>query len=151
MALSNELATIAARTKEAETRAAAVAAKGRADLIQEVALARASAQAQAERLRGAAEATESKVAVWWTDVQRSWNEHAAEARESIDTKRGEHDVQKAKRRADDAEGFATFAIDVANWAVAEAEYAVLYAALLRMDAEQVEEEHRPKSLGGTSS
>ena len=99
MALSNELATIAARAKEAETRAAAVAEKGRADLIQEVALARASALAQAERLRGAAEATESKVAVWWTDVQQSWNEHAAKARESIDTKRGEHDVQKAKRRA----------------------------------------------------
>ena len=88
-------------------------------------MARASAQAQAERLRGAAEATKSKVAVWWTDVQRSWNEHAAEAREGVDTKRGEHEVQKAKRRANGAEGFAAFAIDVANWAVAEAEYAVL--------------------------
>ena len=151
MVLSDELATIAARAKQAETRAAAVADKGRADLIQEVALARASAQAQAERLRGAAEATEAKVAVWWTDVQRSWNEHAATAREGIDAKRADHDVQTAKRRADDAEGFAAFSIHVANWAVAEAEYAVLYAALARMDAEQVEEEHSPTSLSGTTS
>ena len=151
MALWDELATIAARAKEAETRAAAVADKGRAELEQEVSSARASAQAQAERLRGAAQATEAKVAIWWTGVQRSWNEHAAKAREGIDIKRAEHEVEKAKRRAGDAEGFAAFSIHVANWAVAEAEYAVLYAALARMDAEQVEEEYSPTNLSGTTS
>ena len=151
MALTDDLATIAARAKEAETRAAAVTEKARAELEQDVSSARASAQAYAERLRSAAAATDAKVGIWWTGVHRSWNEHAAEARDGINGKRAEHHVEQAKRRADDAEGFAAFAIEVANWAVAEAEYAVLYAALVRLDAEQVEAEHRPTSASGPVS
>ena len=72
MALTDELATIAARAKEAEARAVALSEKARAELEQEVSSARASAQAHGERFRGAAEATDAKVGIWWTRVHHSW-------------------------------------------------------------------------------
>jgi hypothetical protein len=94
MALSEDSANVAARAKDAQTRAAAAADKARTDLEQEVSSARESAQAQAERLRDKAEAAEAKVASRQTDIQRSFNEHVARAREGIDTKRAERDVKQ---------------------------------------------------------
>ena len=114
--------------------------QGTDSIEHEVSTARASAQAQAERLRNKADASEAKVADKWGDIQQSFNGHIAKAREGIDTKRAERDVKKAKRRAEDAENYAALAIDLAYSAVVEAEYAVLDAELARMDAEQVQEE-----------
>jgi hypothetical protein len=119
MALSDELAKVAARAKEAERRTAAAAQKGRTDLEQEVSSARAQA-----------------------DVHQSWTEHIAQAREDIDTKRAERDVQRPKKRDDDAERYAAFTSDLAYSAVVD-------AVLVRMDAEQVEDEQKTPS-GATS-
>ena len=55
MALSDDLTKLAARTKEAVTRTAAARDQARADLEREVSSARASGDAQAEKLRQAAE------------------------------------------------------------------------------------------------
>jgi hypothetical protein len=137
MAASDQLAKLAARAKEAEDRAAAARGKAKADLEQDVATARASADAQAEHLRQAADANKGKLSVWWHDLQRSWNEHVAKVRDDIDSKRAEHDVERARRYADNAEDDATFAVNYAYAAIEEAEYAVLDAALARKQADEL--------------
>ena len=60
MALSDQLAKLAARAKEAETRAAEAREKAKADLEQEVSSARATAKADAESLRQAVDESGAK-------------------------------------------------------------------------------------------
>ena len=138
MALSDQLARLAARAKQAETRAAAAQRKGKTDLESDVSAARASAQSQAQKLRETAEASEGKISDRWTDVQKTWNEHVAAVRENIDDKKAAHDLAQAQRAANSAEDDASYAIDYAYAAVEEAEYAVLEAELARMDADDLE-------------
>jgi DNA primase large subunit len=147
MALSDDLARLAARAKEVETRYAAVRGEARADLERNVATARDSAQEQAAKLRGAAEQSKAEISSGLSEVQRSWNDHIARIREDLEGKKAKHDVRMAQARADDAEAYASFAIDLAYSAVVEAEYAVLDAALARMDADQ---EAATAGVAGTS-
>ena len=136
MALSDELTKLATRAKEAETRTVAARDKAQADLEREVESARTAAQAQAEKLRQGAESGKAEVSGWWTDVQKSWNAQAARVREDVEGKKEKHDVHMADVRADDAEGYASFAIDLAYSAVVEADYASLDALLARKEADQ---------------
>jgi hypothetical protein len=139
MAVSDQLTKLAARAKELEDREAAARGKAKADLQQDVANARASAQARADDLRKSAEKSEGQVSAWWDSVQRSWNEHIAAIRQNVDEKRAAHDRDSAERAAERAEDDALFAIDYAYAAIEEAEYAVLDAALARMDADDLAE------------
>jgi hypothetical protein len=138
MALSDQLARLADRAKQAETRAAAAQRKAKADLEGDVSAARASAQAQAQKLRETAEASEGKISDRWSTVQKTWNDHVAAVREDIDEKKAAHDLAQAQRAANSAEDDAAYAIDYAYAAVEEAEYAVLEAELARMDADELE-------------
>jgi hypothetical protein len=99
MALSDQLTELAARAKQAEDRAAAARDKSTADVQADVETARASAQERAKKLRESAEANKNKLSVWWYDLQHTWNEHVAKIRDDIDSKRAEHDVDRAERRA----------------------------------------------------
>ena len=58
-------------------------------------------------------------------------------REAREQKKSELDARTAKARADDAEAYATYAIDLAYSAVAEAEYAVLDAVLASKEADEL--------------
>lgn len=136
MALSDELTKLAERAKEAETRTAAARDEAREDLEREVESARAAAQTQAEKLRQGAESGKAGVSGWWTDVQKSWNAQVASVRADVEGKKEKHDVHMAQVRADDTEGYASFAIDLAYSAVVEAEYASLDALLARKEADQ---------------
>jgi len=69
-----------------------------------------------------------KAEAHWNDVQSSWDLHIQRIRARILEKKTEHDIESAKRDADWAEGDAFDAVDFAEAAVAEAEYAVLDAA-----------------------
>jgi hypothetical protein len=137
MALSDDLTKLAARTKEAEARTAAARDQARADLEREVSTARASGDAQAEKLRQAAEEGNERITGFGSDLQSSWNKHIAKVREDLESRKAEHDVHKAQKRAERAEDYASFEIDLAYSAVVEAEYAALDAVLARMDAEQL--------------
>jgi hypothetical protein len=137
MALSDDLTTLAARVKEAEDHTAAAQAKTKAELEQDKAAVRASAEARADKLRQEAEERKSRLSVWWHDLQRTWNEHLGKIRDDIEGKRAEHDVDRAQRRAETAEGDAAFAISFAYAAVEEAEYAILDATVARMEAEEL--------------
>ena len=142
MALSDDLNMLAARAKAAEANAAAAQGKAKADLEADVKDARAVAQAEADRLHESADANRARISAWWHDVQRSWSQHVAAVREDITDRRAEHDLDRANKRAENAEGDAAFAIDYAVAAIEEAEYAVLDASLARMEA---------KELAGTSA
>ena len=137
MALSDQLAELAARAKEAEDRATAARDKSKADLEADVETARASAQDRAKKLRESADANKNKLSVWWYDLQRTWNEHIAKIRDDIEGKRAEHDVDRAQRRAEHRADDAAFAVDFAYSAIEEAEYAVLDAELARMEADEL--------------
>lgn len=137
MALSDDLTKLAARTKEAETRTVAARDQARADLEREVSSARASGEAQAEKLRQAAEEATEEIDETGRDLRNSWKAHIAKVREDLESRKAEHDVHKAQRRAERAEDYASFEIDLAYSAVVEAEYAALDAVLARMDAEQL--------------
>jgi hypothetical protein len=134
--LSDKMAELSARAKQAETHAAAARAKSKNDLDADVGAARASAQSHAKKLRESAEANKSKLSVWWFDLQRTWNEHVAKIRDDIDAKRAEHDVDRAQHRAEWRAEDAEFAVEFAYAAVEEAEYAVLDAELARMEADE---------------
>jgi hypothetical protein len=137
VALSDQLTKLATKAKEAEDHAAAAQTQARAELDQSVKTAQEAARAQADELRKSAEVSKGKISAWWDGVQRSWDQHIAAARENIEEKRGEHDLNAAQRAADRAEGDAAFAVDYAYGAIEEAEYAVLYAALARKDADDL--------------
>jgi hypothetical protein len=137
MALSDQLSKLAARAKEAEDHAVAAKGKAKGDLQQDVKKARDSSQAHADQLRKNAETDKSAVSDWWTDTQRSWNEHIATVRKQVDEKKAAHDLKAAQRDADSAEEDADYAISYAYGAIEEAEYAVLDAILARMDADEL--------------
>ena len=140
MAQPDDLTRLATRAKEAQTRVAKVREEARADLEQNVASARESAQEQADKLRQEAETSKAGISGRLSDMQRSWNDHISGVREDLEDKRAKLDVKVAQRRADDAEAYASFATDHAYSAVVEAEYAALDAVLARMDADQMSEE-----------
>ena len=87
MALSDDLTGLAARVKEAEDHAAAARAKTKAEVEQDMAVVRASAEARADQLRQDAEERKGKLSVWWHDVERTWNEHLAKIRDDGEAKR----------------------------------------------------------------
>ena len=135
MALSDELTKLATRAKKAEDRVADAQEEARAKLQTEVQSARDSLDKQTDQLRQTAEANRGKVAQWWNDVQKSWDDQIASIRREIEAKKAEHDLHAAQRRAVGAEEDAKFAIDLAYWAVEEAEWAALDATLAQMEAD----------------
>jgi hypothetical protein len=137
MALSDQLATLSQRAKEAEEHAAAARDKAAADIEMDREQARATADAQAEHLREAADEGKAKISDWWHDVQTNWDQHVATVRDNIESKKAELDSDRAGRKAEHAEDDAAFAIDYAAAAIVEAEYAVLDAELARKQADEV--------------
>jgi hypothetical protein len=137
MALSDQLAELSARAKKAEDRAAAARNEARASLEDEVQRAQDDLHAQRDELRRAAEENRGKVAAWFNDVQKSWDDQVDTVRRDIASKKADHDLHAAQRRADAAEDDATFAIRYAYWAVEDAEDAVLDATLARMEADSL--------------
>jgi hypothetical protein len=137
MAVSDQLTSLAARTKLLEDRAAAAQTKSKSTLEQDVKAARESAGEQADGLRQRAEISQGLISSRWDNMQRSWNKHVADIRQDINDKRAAHDLKKAQQNADQADADAEFAIDFAYGAVEEAEYAVLDATLARMEADEL--------------
>ena len=133
MAISDQLSRLSARTKELEDRAAAARQKAHDDLKQDVQAARDAAETNAEALHNSADAAAAEVSAWWIDVARSWDEHLATMRTHVDQKIAQHDLNAAKRDADEANAYAAYLIDYCYAAVQEAEYAVLDATLAQME------------------
>jgi hypothetical protein len=127
---SDKLAELSGRAKETEDHAAVARTQATADVERSANEARAAAEAQADKLREAANAAEAHVSASWNELQRSWREHVAKMRRDIDAKRAEN-------RAEDAEADALFAIDYAYVTIERVEYAVLDPISARMEADEL--------------
>jgi hypothetical protein len=137
MALSDQLGELSVRAKKAEDRAVAARSEARTNLQREVQSAQEDLQAGRDDLRRAAEENRGKVAAWFNDVQKSWDDQVEAVRRDIASKKAEHDLHAAERRAEAAEDDAAFAIRYAYWAIEDAEYAVLDATLARSEADNL--------------
>jgi hypothetical protein len=137
MALSDQLTALAARAKELDDRAAAAKTQSKADLEKQRNEARASIQAQSDKLRESAEVAKGRLSAWWVNLRRSWDEHITAVRKDFEERHGAHDLKAAEHAADRADNDAAFAIDFASAAIDEAEYAVLDAALAHKHVEEL--------------
>ena len=144
MALSDDLTKLAARAKKAESRVADAQEEARAKLQNEVQSTRDSLDKQTDQLRQTAEANRGKVAQWWNEVQKSWDDQIASIRREIEAKKAKHDLHATQRRAAGADEDAKFAIDLAYWAVEEAEWAALDATLAQMEADEFARKPAPE-------
>jgi hypothetical protein len=137
MALSDQLIALAARAKDLEDRAAAAKTQSQADLEKQRNEARASIQAQSDKLRKSAEVAKGRLSAWWDNLRRSWDEHIAAVRKDFEDRHAAHDLKAAEHAADRADNDAAFAIDFASAAIDEAEYAVLDAELAHRHVEEL--------------
>jgi hypothetical protein len=138
MNLSDQLGKLAARAKKAEARAAAAQSKARSDLEGDVAAARATAQAEALKLRESAEAGRGEISDRRAGAQKTWSEYLSALHRTIDEANAEVDLTQATHAADAAESDAAYAIDYAFAAIEQAEYAVLQAEFARMKADDLQ-------------
>ena len=141
--LSDEVRKLSARADEAEKRVAEAREKTKADVEADRDAARAVGEQQARALREKADEDRDRISAWWSDVQESWDEAVGKIRADVDSRKAEHDVHKARHRADRAEDEARFAIEFAYSAVVEAEYAVLDAAVKRIESDDLSEGSAP--------
>src|SRR5262249_55036359 len=137
MTVSDQLAKLSARAKQAEAKTAAAGSQARADLTKAVQSAHKSTQAQAQKLKAAADADTQKISYGWNDVQNAWSAHLTKMHDNAEARRERHDQKKAERAAQDAEADALYAIDYAYAAIQEAESATLDAILARRDADDL--------------
>ena len=91
-------------------------------------------EAQSEiKAKGAQKKAEA--ATGWEAMQDSWRSHIAQLHQRAADLKAERDLHKAQKKAEHAEAKAEDAIGFAIAAAQEAEYAVLDAALARLDAD----------------
>jgi len=137
MSVSDQISRLTARTNDLEQRAATARDKARADLAEDVEEARDASKANAEAFRESVDTSAAEVSAWWTDVSRSWDEQVAKMRTHREKRRSEHDLEAARRDAEDANAYASYLIDYCYAAVEEAEYAILDATLAQMDYDEL--------------
>ena len=138
MALTDQLGKLATRAKQAEARAAQAVNKTASDVQDDVAAARATAQAVALNLGESAKAGRGEISDSWRGVQKTWNDYMRAFHRTIDEANAEVDLAQAEHAADTAESDASYAIDYAYAAIEQAEYAVLHAEFARIKANDLE-------------
>jgi len=80
---------------------------------------------------------------WWNDTKTSMRRPLDEVRARVENRKSEHELHRALRAADAAEEDAAAAIEVADYFLDVAEYAIIDAALARMAADELALEPAP--------
>ena len=80
---------------------------------------------------------------WWNDTKTSMRRPLDEVRARVENRKSEHEFHRALRAADAAEEDAAAAIEVADYFLDVAEYAIIDAALARMAADELALEPAP--------
>jgi hypothetical protein len=137
MSASDELYKLAGEAKRAESDVATAKSKTREELQHEVQRAREASQTQASKLKSAQTNAAADASNRWAKVQKGWTDHIEQLRTNAEAAKDEHDAKRAEHRAERAESDAESAVAFAYAAFEEAEYAVLDAALARVDADAV--------------
>ena len=86
---------------------------------------------------------------WWNDTKTSMKRPLDEVRARVENRKSEHELHKALRAAEAAEADAAAAIEVADYFLDVAEYAIIDAALARMAADDLAAA-TPSTAGATS-
>jgi hypothetical protein len=137
MLASDRFTELRKRVEKAESEIKEAAAQDRAELSATAEQARKAADDRTAELRARAQDTSDKAEAHWNEVQSSWDQHVQRTRTRIQEKKTEHDIDSARRGAEWAEADALDAVDFAEAAVVEAEYAVLDAAIARKNADEL--------------
>ena len=126
---------ISTAAKEANEKIRASGQQAREQVEADAARARDRASQAADRLKDRARAAHDKASEHQQDLADKWHAHVAKVRKDLKQKRAEHEAKEMKVDAEMAEGYAFDAIDFAQAAVYEAEYAVLDALSARAAAD----------------
>jgi len=118
---------ISTAAKRANEKIRASEQQAREQVEADAANARDRASQAADHLKDRSRAAHDKASEHWQDLADKWNAHVAKIRKDLKKKKAEHDAKEMKAYAEMAEGHAFNAIDFAQAAVYEAEYAVLDA------------------------
>ncbi len=132
--ISEQLADLSARTKEAEQAVAAAKDRGSAMVQQREEEIKADADQRKQNLSQHVSDDRDSVAAQWSGLTNKVQSDIDGLRAKVDYKMYEHDRDRAIRAADDAEVSAERAIYFALDAIDYAETAVLDAALARETA-----------------
>lgn len=127
-----EKISIAAQDANEKIRAAGQQAHEQVDA--DAARARDRASQAADHLKDRAKTSHDKASEHWRDLADKWNAHIAKIRKDLKKKKDQHDAREMKAYAEMAEGYAVDAIDFAQAAIYEAEYAALDALSARAAA-----------------
>lgn len=87
---------------------------------------------------------------WWNETKASMKRPLDEVRARVEKRQSEHELHRAERLADTAEQDAVAAIEVADYFLNVAEYAVIDAALARMAADNLVAATPAPTVGATS-
>ena len=99
MALSDDLARLSARAKQAEDRAAAAKAQAREQLQAAVQQARDDTDQTAAELRRKNAEARDETKSWADGIQKSWDDHLARTRERIHARKAQHAADRPEADA----------------------------------------------------
>lgn len=135
--VSESMAKLSQRAKEAEDHIAAARNETHEQLAAHVAEAKATAQRRREEMKARGTKAKDDLAAAWASLQARMQEQFEKIRAKLEEKRDDHDAKAAQRRAEEAEMNASDAMEFAGYAIDEAELAALEAAGARKIADDL--------------
>jgi len=141
--LSQSLQDLAARVKVLEDSATATFQADRAELEKRRHEIDDTIKAEVGEFDSAVRDAAQAGRTWWNDTKTSMKRPLDEVRARVENRKSEHELHKALRAAEAAEADAAAAIEVADYFLDVAEYAIIDAALARMAADELAIEPAP--------
>ena len=141
--LSQSLQDLAARVKVLEDSATATFQADRAELEKRRHEIDDAIKAEVGEFDSAVRDAAQAGRTWWNDTKTSMKRPLDEVRARVENRKSEHELHRALRAADAAEEDAAAAIEVADYFLDVAEYAIIDAALARMAADDLAVEPAP--------
>ena len=141
--LSQSLQDLAARVKVLEDSATATFQADRAELEKRRHEIDDAIKTEVGEFDSAVRDAAQAGRTWWNDTKTSMRRPVDEVRARVENRKSEHELHKALRAAEAAEADAAAAIEVADYFLDVAEYAIIDAALARMAADDLAIEPAP--------
>ena len=141
--LSQSLQELAARVKVLEDSATATFQADRAELEKRRHEIDDAIKTEVGEFDSAVRDAAQAGRTWWNDTKTSMKRPLDEVRARVENRKSEHELDRALRAADAAGEDAAAAIEVADYFLDVAEYAIIDAALARMAADELAIEPAP--------
>jgi hypothetical protein len=135
--LSQSLQELAARVKVLEDSATATFQADRAELEKRRHEIDDAIKTEVGEFDSAVRDAAQAGRTWWNDTKTSMRRPVDEVRARVENRKSEHELHRALRAAEAAEQDAAAAIEVADYFLDIAEYAIIDAALARMAADDL--------------